>query len=590
MPNKFERSVGFLGVACTLSIILYGTVALPARAQDSFSTSGGDCFSSSVDFYCESAPIPTPPQLSGERRKERASSLHAESKANDSQAQPKLDPFAVPEIPNSPPLRDLEAELQDPFAPRSESFNFHCPDAICDCWADGTPQLQGATGGTIGPQGRDITCAVKQPPGEITWMTLTNLFFSSRTFSKSKLRMALCSLDAPSYKLVPAANAPIWTSNASLSSILSKITAIEEQPRLRVLKYHIVATVGHGEGTSSRLWGDVYREEASNTVLASLYARAATLTPDSNKHHIYLATAACYREDWDTAWLEGEKLYSQYKDDPAVAAAMADVYRKTGKHDLERCIWLTRYLRIVPTWESFEQAYNERYSIEAEYTARKIAQERGPDLTWSAKSMPLRICFPGTSDPNYDRRLCDQFEKSMRDWSIVTGGKIDFVETSDPAKADILCVWAEPKHDYCQFNGLRTAPHGIPELADGGLTEYLAVNKNVVYAKVTVYAYGVGSGRIMPDEKLLNVCYHEAGHALGIEKHLKGFDKIMNPYCDDFCTLSGLSCADEARMTKLYEFNPINAQAVEKFIGLSAVCLKLDVNSIPTSASSLTLR
>jgi len=334
---------------------------------------------------------------------------------------------------------------------------------------------------------------------------------------------------------------------------------------------------------------EIWSEQPAASVLPELYRRAAALEKNPFRHHLYLGKAACLRKSWDEAWRQFEWIYARCRDNPAVLQEIASIYRRADKRDLELCIWLTRYLRVAPLWFCFERAWEERNAIEGRHALERFRLEKGPDIAWDARKGPLKVCFPDSGAAGYDDRLRNEFHEGLYPWVRAMGGKLDFVDTADPKQANIICRWNEPEKRYAEYEGSKTAPRGAPTLPDGGNTTLFLCSDShhrmhAVRAEIDVFAYQGGSMRTIDSRLLRAVVLHEIGHAVGIMKHLANrSDNVY--YCMNVEEPPvQLSAHDKGRVLELYMDHPVNERAVEKFIGLRAVCQKL--GPLPMDAHS----
>ncbi len=596
MPLNSLRSM-HKWIVCFCAIVLVEIAILPAQSQfgDSFSSGSAGTVSPSV-YYVEWTVC--------------ESDVHwcALTNSKDVCGQPRTGASAV----SHHCADDVFAESANQFGAR-----FDC-DAFTELSSHGcfsqqaitgsqtttvvpgqSPMLEGATNGTIGPQSEDATVVqgvittniTKQLDAVDTYNGPCNIIFVNPNPCLGKVRLALRDLDAPRtscIQVVPPV--PLITGKPTVAKILKAACDLEAIETMRIRKYRVFANLrlkAHHQRQRC-LWAEVYYEQPAKMVLSALYTQAARLEADPVRRNIYLGTASCYRQDWNDAWRHFEQVYKLDKDDHAVMRDVVDQYRKMGGRDLELCIWLTRFLRVAADWTSFDIAFNERHAIEQRYADEKFAHERGPNVVWDSHSMPLKVYFPGSKAADYDRRLMDYFRRSEPEWSRATGVKVDFVEISDAKKADIICQWQEPANPYKQYEGSAALPQGTPELSDAGMTWVWTEssgrsNPRATRALIEVYARQGGSMRTMDDDMLWIVCLHEVGHALGIMKHLHGCKDIMYAYVYDCLpgedSRDELSNNDKSTICSLYKELPVNQSAVDKFLGMRAICKKLNFSA-----------
>jgi hypothetical protein len=434
------------------------------------------------------------------------------------------------------------------------------------CVRGGTVILQGATNGTIGPQSYD-------GPWNI-------IFLNSHPILR-QVRSALNELGAPRASvLLPVASSPTVAPGASQKTILKEIHRLELVRTIRQKRYKVLARAG--KQRSSILWANVFGEENPGRLVAELYTRAAGLEKKVERRHFYLGAAACYRKNWDVAWTNFEQVYKLAKDNPETISEVAGIYRKFFERDLELCIWLTRYLRAAPTWEAFSVAFSERGRIEQFYSDERIRNERGPNITWESHKMPLKVYFPDSEKAGYDKRLKDTFRECMFEWIQAMEGKIDYVETRNIEKADIICEWqdrdSERPYDI-QLQSNR-APQGHPHIPRVGNTVIFEGRNSrgethLVRAIVGIIADQGAAMRTVDDDELRAKCMHEIGHALGIKKHLYQISNCMYPYIDVMQLNLELSGDDKQTIFMDYKSHPVNQKAVDKFIGMTAIAKRL---------------
>jgi predicted Zn-dependent protease len=394
--------------------------------------------------------------------------------------------------------------------------------------------------------------------------------------SSSRIAEVVKNVDRSS-NLSIASDSTNWPpANASLAEVLEKIDSVRAGTQVS----RRLATVTK----KGKVCGEVWFEPFEKELVASLYRRAALLETSKVRKHIYLGSAYCKEENWDGAWREFEQAYQLNKEDEEVANEIAVVYRAANR-DLERCIWLTRYLRVNTDWQRFELAFRERDKIERFYAEEKFRNEKGPNVPWDKEKLPLRVYFPDSKLPDFDNRLVDVFKEAMAEWIVATDGRVDFEITEDKSLANIFCYWQEPGEKYKQYEGLEKAPQGVPYLADIGNTNIYLLDGKLKRADIQILARANGDYECMDRELLHTVCLHEIGHALGIQIHLKNPRDIMFPYICEEVTADELSGRDKDDLNSLYVKHPIIPHAVETYIGLQAECKKLPEEEVLRSVS-----
>lgn len=493
-----------------------------------------------------------------------------------------------------------------------------------------SPLLQGATNGTIGPW-LEVSSAgrpsFKSSRSENWYARPVAINFLEPDVTVPKIKLVLRELCAPlSAQIQSAPPAALLTGEPSVSKILKLAEKIENRGFVRTRKYRVVAMDRSKNRRSPvrRVWAQIYVDQTPAPVLAQLYAQAAMREKTPAKSHFYLGKSACYRRDWDEAWRQFAQVYKLAKDDPGIIEDVVALYRqdwdapwrkpgggmlvkrgpswifeyagasevKTSQHDLELCIWLTRFLRVARDWPSFDNAYYERSFIEQKWAEEAVNREKGPNVAWENQNMPLKVYFEGAGTAGYDCRFMEIFRDCEPSWVKGSGCKIDFAETKDAKNADIICRWVEPYDRYEQYQGSSTVPKGTPELADSGTT-FVTFKKSagnglkMSRALIEIYARQGGTMRTIDETALWNVCLHEVGHALGIVKHLHGQDDVMYAFLrEGLSAEKQLTSRDQKTVNALYKDAPVNQSASDKYIGMRAVCKKLELQAFETAAEA----
>jgi hypothetical protein len=317
--------------------------------------------------------------------------------------------------------------------------------------------------------------------------------------------------------------------------------------------------------------------EDSLLAMASLHECAAKLEKSALEKEIHLGTAAGCRKQWQSAWSHFEQVYKMAAKQPAALKRVSRIYGGFSR-DTECCVWLTRFLRVVKTWEEFEIAHTVRNTIE-----RKCMEVAGGaaelNATWPANKRTLKVCFLDSNQANYDRRLTETARECLFDWLQAVGGKLDYVEMNDPVSADIVIGWTDPVDRYQKLLSSKLLPTATPELEKLGETECVMTKDrsgpiNILRATVRIPA-PLASSRAISDDLLRAICLHEIGHALGIQRHIRGEATCMSPYCNVDLPELDLRHADIETIKALYCRYPVMQTACDHFMGMRAQQEKL---------------
>jgi len=453
--------------------------------------------------------------------------------------------------PERSPASDFRFQPAD-FDQHKES-NSH-PDAFQLYGFDPSEYRQLAPTSTIGGLPDDF---IVRSDGQ----SVLRIVFTSNSVNISMVQHALLVLKAPSTsKLVPTYKKSVNFENLSFEDSLSLAEQLKPDSQSRTLRYSIFYTDKHHAHSKLKLWGNVYTQQSSNSVMAKLYARAALLAEADDMKHFYSGYSALFKQNWDAAWREFESVYHLNTTSFKNARLIADAYQRIRNRDLDHGIWLSRVMQVAPDWYSFEPAYLERSNIEFKYDLEAAKHEKGVDAPWEANRMPLKVFFRGENELIYDSSLKVTIEDSLRSWIHASKSKITFVETKNPAAADIVCQWAKAPQSYFEYQGLANAPIGAPHQDKLGLTKVMVASGKPYRAEITIYSQGQEQGHgylyAADDNILTSCCLHEVGHALGISRHLLEMPAIMYFACDISNPLTDLTRADAAKISQLYFNHP----------------------------------
>jgi hypothetical protein len=458
----------------------------------------------------------------------------------------------------------------DPFASALAEDNLDADDEF----SRGTnneffdrPLLSGATHGTIGPQWTHL-------PG---WLSRyverrrVDFTFFSGVPSPYMVRRALREQHVAEPAVIKKVSSAPGMGNWSLSKILRELTRIENGGIARRQIYAVTK--------GKQLLSTVYLRENSSLAMAFLHECAAKLEKSALERQIHLGTAAGCRKQWQSAWAHYEQVYKMAAKQPAVLKRVAHIYSGFSR-DTECCVWLTRYLRVVKTWDEFEIAQIQRNRIERKWT--EVAGGAAEvNATWPENMRTLKVCFLGSNQANYDPRLTETARDCLFDWLQALGGKLDYVETDDPKAANIVICWTDPVDRYRKFLNSKMVPTAAPELERLGETDCVLRKDpsreiNILRATIRVPAPLAGS-RVIGDELLRAICLHEIGHALGIERHIREEAACMSPYCNVNLPELDLRRADVDTVKTLYCRYPVIQTACDHFFGMRAQQEKLVV-------------
>lgn len=340
----------------------------------------------------------------------------------------------------------------------------------------------------------------------------------------------------------------------------------------------------------------VYQKSRRHEAHKWLYKLAQSLTDDPVKQGIYKGAEACAGGDRDKAWFYFEGVNDLAKDNPEIAEQILHVYKtvkpappepavnpqplfgpSAAEHscDLEICVWLTRFIQSTLDWDKFENALKERSTIEAFYSMHdEQRNQQLSNLRWVSERMPLKVYFHDTGSKDYNQELMTNFRKCVEYWSIASGTKLDYVVVGTKDHYDISVKWTGDHNWFynIDFRNRTHVPNLKPFTARLGQTwvhQSSADNRLIDHAQIEIC-----DDYSIIDECLLAVLLHETGHAFGIRRHLNDSSNVM------YYAVAGsnenqkteLTAADASTMKSLYQEQPICHSAVERFIGLPALC------------------
>jgi predicted Zn-dependent protease len=152
---------------------------------------------------------------------------------------------------------------------------------------------------------------------------------------------------------------------------------------------------------------------------------------------------------------------------------------------------------------------------------------------WTADKLPIKVYFqPGKKVTGYKSKFRQCLETCFDEWSTASGGKITWIEVSDPAQANVSVRWTNI----------------VTERAEGteaGRTKTYATldtrtNRGTIKSAEMLLLTRLPDREFSADE-VRRAYLHEVGHALGIAGHSHNPADIMyyavtqhaSPHLDD---------------------------------------------------------
>lgn len=140
---------------------------------------------------------------------------------------------------------------------------------------------------------------------------------------------------------------------------------------------------------------------------------------------------------------------------------------------------------------------------------------------WTAGRMPLHVYIDDGAGVSAYR---PQFKQIMRDafnaWMQAAGGKLSWVEVSDPRRADIVTTWSD---SISVRNGQLEAGRTTAVTQ----TDRYSGERSLVAAEVRILTR-IGP-KVFSDSEIRKTTLHEVGHALGLQGHSPVSSDIMYP-------------------------------------------------------------
>jgi predicted Zn-dependent protease len=168
--------------------------------------------------------------------------------------------------------------------------------------------------------------------------------------------------------------------------------------------------------------------------------------------------------------------------------------------------------------------------------------------TWDAASMPLKVYIhDGQNVPGYRQQFSNYVRTSFDWWTQSSGGKLSWIEVSEPTKADVTINWTDKIFER-------------PEGTEAGKTSCLtrlntATRKGVIYG-ARMQLLTKLPGREFGDSEVAKTALHEVGHVFGLQGHSRFRDDIMY-YAVSPNQEFTLSTRDKATMNQLYANYPV---------------------------------
>lgn len=136
---------------------------------------------------------------------------------------------------------------------------------------------------------------------------------------------------------------------------------------------------------------------------------------------------------------------------------------------------------------------------------------------WSPSLMPITVFIDsGNGIKGYRSEFSNLLKQAFVSWSDATEGKLSFEFVSNPEEALIACEWTDNPN---QFTNPAEDGQALPMIDRDG---------NMQKSKVLILTTDrKGKHESISDERMSDLCLHEAGHALGLLGHSSDQRDIM---------------------------------------------------------------
>lgn len=182
---------------------------------------------------------------------------------------------------------------------------------------------------------------------------------------------------------------------------------------------------------------------------------------------------------------------------------------------------------------------------------------------WPANKLPVKVFLQPADDiPFYRSSFASILRSSFDEWALASGGKLGWVEVSDPLAANIVVRWSNVALERS-------------EGTEAGRTKTFA-KLNTVTNRGTIHGAEMTLLTRLPErefteDEMRKAYLHEVGHAFGIAGHSRNRDDIMyfsvskrhSPHLAD---------RDKATINHLYS----DYQPLQSTVGSSPFAIKSD--------------
>jgi predicted Zn-dependent protease len=168
---------------------------------------------------------------------------------------------------------------------------------------------------------------------------------------------------------------------------------------------------------------------------------------------------------------------------------------------------------------------------------------------WPSNRLPVKVFFQVSDTvPFYRASFLTVLKSCFDEWSQASGGKLGWVEATDPESADIVAQWS-------------AQPRERPEGTEGGRTKtYAQLNTSTnrgLIRKAEITLLTRLPNREFSDDEVRKAYLHEVGHAFGIAGHSPNRNDIMY-FAVSKQRAPHLADRDRATINHLYrEYEPL---------------------------------